>query len=271
MEPAAGRRRLDQPGDPGPRRAPDQDALHAVRSDPGAGPRDAAIHDHSGVDLAAKARRVCRAGRAVPRGHASESDAHGGAPASDAGRAVGDVDRVRFVGQLVRDPRPARRSSTENGRHRGLRPIPLRVELAHGRGDCGGAAAGQPAERSSGPVVSCPGGGVHAGAAGGGVPGGVHPGKHPQLAVARVFPALVQGGVRTRRLHSILLQQPDSGGGRRHAGDVDRGAGGVGDHPLSLPGSRFSQRPVPLAHHHSPPGAGRGHAAAVCADGSERQ
>jgi len=73
LEPAARRRRAGQPGDPGIGRAPGEAVVHAVRGDHCAGTRDAAVHDHSSVDLPAKARPLGRTGgfvrwaRARPR------------------------------------------------------------------------------------------------------------------------------------------------------------------------------------------------------------
>nr|GFC52897.1 hypothetical protein [Tanacetum cinerariifolium] len=126
-------------------------------------------------------------------------------------------------------------------------------------------------ERSSGPVFSRPGRGVHAGAAGDGLSGGIYSGKHPEPAVARFLPALVCSRVRTRRLHSVVLQQPDSGSGRGDARDADCRARRPGDHPLSVPGPQLPQRAVSVADHHPAPGAGRGDVAPVRADGCQRQ
>jgi hypothetical protein len=56
LEPVARRRRPGQPDPASLRRLADENALYAVRGGPCAGSRDVALHDHSGLDLAAETR-----------------------------------------------------------------------------------------------------------------------------------------------------------------------------------------------------------------------
>ena len=92
-----------------------------------AGARDAAVHGDSGVDRAAEARSADGERRAVADGLARHHAAPHRVAASHAGHSVGQPDRVRPVGERLRDSRPARRTPPEDGGDRRLRRIPARL------------------------------------------------------------------------------------------------------------------------------------------------
>ncbi|KAJ8136166.1 hypothetical protein OY671_010621, partial [Metschnikowia pulcherrima] len=139
------------------------------------------------------------------------------AAAGHAGHPVGQPDRVRAVGQFVRDSRAAGRTPPEDGGHGGLRRIPDRIESAAGRGHRHRAAGGQrhhhdgvqprggtdhAEERSFRIGLQCPGGDVRAGAAGHRVPGGVHARVDADGADHAVLAASVPRGVRASQFHA---------------------------------------------------------------------
>jgi putative spermidine/putrescine transport system permease protein len=131
-------------------------------------------------------------------------------------------------------------------------------------------ADGRHEERSVRAALPRPGGGLHAGAAGGGVPGGLHAQRHAAGALGRLVTALVPRGVRTQRPGAELLEQPGRGGAggqRVGAAGGPRGAGHRAPRVPRAPGlERVADEPADRAA----PGAGRGDAAAVRAAGRAR-